>query len=46
MHQDWGDDTHHNAERGDGVIRLHYVNRNGVVDSEYWTVRQAVEPMP
>jgi hypothetical protein len=41
-----GYDAAHNSERGDGIIRLHYVNRDGVVDSEYLTVRQAAEPMP
>jgi hypothetical protein len=45
MHQNW-DDAKHNIERGDGVIRLHYVTRNQVVDSEYVTARQAAEPMP
>jgi hypothetical protein len=41
-----GYDASHNSERGDGILALHYVNRNGTVDSEYLTVRQAAEPMP
>jgi len=45
MAKNWTDDSH-NGERADGIIKLHYVKRNSVVDSEYVTARQAAEPMP
>ncbi len=46
MHGDWGDDPHHNGERGDTVMKLHYVKRANGADSEYLTIRRAPEPMP
>jgi hypothetical protein len=46
MHKNWGDDRAHNGERGDGIIKLHYVKQGSSIDSEYVTIRRAGEPMP
>jgi hypothetical protein len=40
-------DPNHNAEFGDGTVRLHYKERpDHTVDSEYVTIRTKIEPLP
>ena len=46
MHAPFNDPLH-NFEYGDGTVRLHYQTlQNGTIDSEYMTIRTAIEPMP
>lgn len=45
MHMPFNDPGH-NPEFGDGAVALHYRNQNSAIDSEYITIRRALEPVP